>query len=354
MADQLHPLTHVIAEALSSLQVEHRHFPAVIEWACPVPFFGHAERAQIASVGLNPSGREFCDKSGRPLRGRDRRLATLESLGLQDWTAAGPAECSAVAQACSDYFDKNPYGWFDALEEIFEYAGTGSLHDGGACHIDLAPWATQQTWSGLTRAERDALLKSGEATLVALLSSARFEVLVLNGIGVVGGLERATGVRLPFEYAPEWDDTVGRGRRWWLELDSLGRIELPRPVTILGWNWNLQSSHITSRTREAIVAWAAGAIEQSVTRTPSHDEDRAADSGTRRDRELRDASWELLELVKDATACLERAAEQLETLDPTSEEIRGLSGVLEGYFNRVKSQVSQMDETLQPRRSRPG
>ena len=354
MADQLHPLTHVIVRALSSLQVEHRNFPAVIEWACPVPFFGHAEHVQIASVGLNPSGREFCDRSGRPLRGRERRLATLESLGLRDWESANTAACSAVAQSCSDYFDGNPYGWFDALGEIFECAGTGSLHDGGACHIDLAPWATQQTWSGLTRAGRDALLKRGEATLATLLSSARFEVLVLNGNGVVGGLERATGVRLPFEDAPEWDDTVGRGRRWWLELDSLGRIELPRPVTILGWNWNLQSSHITSRTREAIIAWAASAIEQSVTPTPSHDNARTVGSDTGRDRELQDASRELLQLVEDATGCLERAVERLGTLDPTPEELRGLSNVLEGHFNRVKSKVSQLDETLQPRRSRPG
>ena len=67
ITDQLHPLTHVIAEALRSLQVEHRHFPAVVEWACPVPFFGRAEFAEIASVGLNPSGREFRDRSGRCL-----------------------------------------------------------------------------------------------------------------------------------------------------------------------------------------------------------------------------------------------------------------------------------------------
>ena len=288
------------------------------------------------------------------LRGRERRLATLESLGLRHWRSADLETCSAIAQACSDYFDGNPYGWFDALEEIFESAGVGSLHDGGACHIDLSPWATQPAWGGLARAERDALLRRGEATLAALLSSAHFEVLVLNGKGVVAGLERATGVRLPFEYAPEWDDSTGRGRRWSLELDSLERIELARPVTILGWNWNLQSSHITSRTREAIVAWAAGAIEQSVTRTPSHDDDRAADSGTRRDRELQDASWKLLELVKDATACLERAVEQLETLRATPEEIRGLSSVLEGHFNRVKFRASQLDEILQPGRSQPG
>ena len=101
MADRLHPLTHVVEAALTSIRQQRRNFPAVIEWASPVPFFGQAERARIASVGLNPSGREFCDSSGRTLRGRDRRLATLDSLGLRDWSDAGPAECSAVAEACS-------------------------------------------------------------------------------------------------------------------------------------------------------------------------------------------------------------------------------------------------------------
>ena len=66
MADTLHPLTHVIAEALSAPRQQQRNFPSVIEWACPVPFFGRAERARIASVGLNPSDKEFCDKQGCP------------------------------------------------------------------------------------------------------------------------------------------------------------------------------------------------------------------------------------------------------------------------------------------------
>ena len=348
MNDQQHPLTHVITAALSSPRQEHRHFPDVIEWACPVPFFGRAEEARIASVGLNPSDKEFRDTKGRPLSDGERRLATLDSLELQDWSAAKPPECSAVADACSDYFGLNPYGsWFNALEAIFEDAGRGTLRDGGACHIDLAPWATEEAWGGLTPAERNALLECGEPTLAALLSSVQFEVLLLNGSGVVRGLERATGIRLPFEYSTEWDDRAGRGRRWSMVLDSLGRIDLIRPVTILGWNWNLQSSHITSRTREAIITWAAEAIEQSVTRSHSHDTVPARDSGNRRDRELQEASWDILQLIKDATGSLERVAERLEILDPTADELRGLSSVLEGHFNRVKHRVSRLDEILQ-------
>ena len=351
MADRVHPLTHIVEVALGSIRRQPRDFPAVIEWASPVPYFGQAERARIASVGLNPSGREFCDRSGRPLRGRDRRLETLDSLRLRDWSDAGPAECSAVAQACSDYFGANPYGWFDPLEVILNRAGRGTLRDGGACHIDLAPWATQPAWSGLKGTERDALMQCGRATLASLVSSARFEVLLLNGVGVVKGLERATGVDLRAEYAPEWDDSSGRGRRWSVVLDSLGRVELARPVTILGWNWNLQSSHITALTRDSIIAWASEAIRQSTTRPPSHDTALAMDSDDRREHELQKASWDILELVKDATGSLERVVEQLEILDPTPDELRGLASVLEGHFNRVKHSVSQLDHTLRPQHS---
>ncbi len=90
-------------------------------------------------------------------------------------------------------FRPNAY-WrrFNPLESIYEAAGRGTLRDGGACHIDLAPWATQLTWSGLTDTEQDALLKYSETTLTSLVSSARFEVLLLNGVRVVEGLERAS------------------------------------------------------------------------------------------------------------------------------------------------------------------
>ena len=261
MADRLHPLTHVIKEALISPRHQQRHFPPVIEWACPVPYFGHAERARIASVGLNPSDKEFCDDAGHPLSDSRRRLATLDSLGLQHWSAAGAEECSAVAQACSGYFDlgSNPYWrWFRPLEAIFEDAGRGTLKDGDACHIDLAPWATRKKWRDLGHAGQAALVERGERVLKALLESAQFEVLLLNGVSVVEGLARAAKIELPLDCA---SGTHGTAKRLSLTFNSLGSIELGRPVTILGWNWNLQSP-IPKRTRESIAAWAARNLEE--------------------------------------------------------------------------------------------
>ena len=34
----------------------------VIPWACPIPSFGDFTRARVATLGLNPSNREFVDE----------------------------------------------------------------------------------------------------------------------------------------------------------------------------------------------------------------------------------------------------------------------------------------------------
>jgi hypothetical protein len=53
---------------------------SVIEWGCPVPCFGNISRARVATVGLNPSNREFVDETGHELAGEFRRFHTLASL----------------------------------------------------------------------------------------------------------------------------------------------------------------------------------------------------------------------------------------------------------------------------------
>ena len=167
-----------------------------------------------------------------------------------------------------------------------------------------------------------------------MLSSAQFEVLLLNGISVIRGLERATGVRLSeFDGETTWDSAGGKSQCWSVTRNSLGRIRLDRPVTILGWNWNLQ--RCGQRTRERIVEWAARRLQQSVTPERVHGSAADVDSDDRRDRELQDASWEILQLVKDASACLGQAIERLEILDPTPDDRRGVASVLEGHFNSV-------------------
>jgi hypothetical protein len=44
-------------------------------------FFGDLFRADVATVGLNPSDQEYLSKAGEMLAGRAQRFATLASLG---------------------------------------------------------------------------------------------------------------------------------------------------------------------------------------------------------------------------------------------------------------------------------
>ena len=55
----------------------------VIQWAAPVISFGNMSQSKIATLGLNPSNREFVDLAGNELCGHERRFHTLKSLNLR-------------------------------------------------------------------------------------------------------------------------------------------------------------------------------------------------------------------------------------------------------------------------------
>ena len=43
----------------------------IIPWACPVPSFGDPKKSTVATLGLNPSNREFVDPNGNELCARE-------------------------------------------------------------------------------------------------------------------------------------------------------------------------------------------------------------------------------------------------------------------------------------------
>src|SRR5437016_5323485 len=96
----------------------------VIPWSCPVPSFGDISKSVIATLGVNPSNREFVDESGRELDGPSRRLHTLTSLGLRTWSDVDATHVTMIAEACRQYFSCNPYNaWFRALDPVMSGPG---------------------------------------------------------------------------------------------------------------------------------------------------------------------------------------------------------------------------------------
>lgn len=242
---------------------------AVINWGCPIPSFGDLQSSRVATLGLNPSNREFVDVTGNELEGSLRRFHTLRSLGLESWSDADVRDLKQIADACRDYFSGNPYDrWFRKLDRIV--CGTGSsFYDSAnpACHLDLIPYATECKWTALTVAQRAKLcMVSGDA-LALLLRDSNIRVLILNGRSVVEQFQDMANVSLHSRPMVGWSLPRSKtsdvpGIAYWGITNELSGIGLSHEVMVLGYNHNIQSSYgVTAEAIAAIGSWIASSVE---------------------------------------------------------------------------------------------
>jgi len=242
----------------------------VIKWSSPVPCFGDPSTSCLATLGLNPSNREFVDESGRELQGSFRRFHTLTSLGLSSWSDVDARHLRLIIETCRSYFLGNPYDrWFRRLDEVI--SGTKVSYYGasrGACHLDLIPYATSRKWTELTPRQRSALLRVATDTFGLLLRDSAVRILILNGTAVVHRFQDIAGVRLERREMRTWSlrrrsvpDV--RGFAFTGVVDNLSGIPLGRQILVLGFNHNLQSSFgVTSRVLQTIRNWIGGAARE--------------------------------------------------------------------------------------------
>jgi hypothetical protein len=235
----------------------------LIRWGCPVPFFGHIESARLATVGINPSNREFVGTNGNELIGQNRRLPTLGSLGLSSWSQADFVALRAILQACREYFECNPYdGWFGSLQRIIEPTGRSYYAPGSdACHIDVVPWATVGKWGTLSAVSRRQLARRAAEALADMIACSPLMMLVLNGKEVVRQFEALVECPLQACRVPTWDlprrsGHAVPGLAYWERISSIAQIPLDREILVVGYNHNLQSSFgVTAAVRDAISDW---------------------------------------------------------------------------------------------------
>jgi hypothetical protein len=253
---------------LDSLALED----GVIPWGCPVPFFGDLSGASIATVGINPSNREFTGARGEELSEQERRLPTLGSLGIGRWSQADASHLREIVDACTRYFRHNPYDrWFQVLERVLQASGVSFYGEAPtACHVDLVPFATENKWGTLSRCERDRLLELVGDALGRLVRDSSLEALVLNGRSVVEHFETLAGVRLERTAMPGWDlpreSGLGvKGVAYTGQINEFAGVGLGRVVTILGYNHNLQSSFgVTANVMARIGWWLSSATRAGV------------------------------------------------------------------------------------------
>jgi uracil-DNA glycosylase len=195
----------------------------------PVLFFGDIFSAEIATVGLNPSNREYVDQHGELLSGSGQRFATLHSLGAVDRASLTDAQCDEATRWMQGYFDagKPVYGWFTGLERVARGFGA-SLAERSAVHLDLVQEPTHPTWSALPRDERDRLLDRDLQFLAWQIRRFPFRAVICSGKTASVHVRRALGVTV---------EETGRMARieWWCGSALLTR----RRVGFAGWNYPL-------------------------------------------------------------------------------------------------------------------
>ena len=238
------------------------HRSGVIPWSSPVPSFGDLSTSRLATVGLNPSSREFLDESGAELCGTLRRFHTLDSLRLPSWSHLDVRHLRQIVDSCRNYFHINPYKrWFNPLNDVIVGTQMSYYRPNAACHLDLVPYATVTKWGSLDPCQRVALLALSRDTLGILLRSSSIRVLALNGMSVVQSFQDVTGVRLNRRRMPSWSLPRASGQgvpgySYTGRLDTVAGVALGRSILVLGFNHNLQSSYgMTRKVVRAIGAW---------------------------------------------------------------------------------------------------
>jgi len=243
----------------------------VIPWSCPVLSFGDLSRSTVATLGINPSNREFVDSSGKELDGPVRRFHTLTSLGLAAWSQANVKHLQLIIDSCRAYFFKNPYdGWFKKLDRIISGTNASYYHHfNKACHLDLIPYATACKCTDLSRQQRLSLLTAAGDTLGLLLRDSPIRLLVLNGNCVVDQFQTISGTRLQKQAMESW--LLPRGSQEGVvgfaysgKVRDICGIQLEHELLVLGFNHNIQSSFgVTSDVTAAIRHWVSESAKEA-------------------------------------------------------------------------------------------
>jgi hypothetical protein len=255
----------ILESLVERLDGPQLHELNVIPWAAPVISFGNLSHSRIATLGLNPSNREFVDNSGLELDGHERRFHTLRSLGIKRWSQINGDHLKLILDSCNNYFEGNPYDtWFQSLNKLL--AGVNATYYGmfsDACHLDLVPYATACKWVELNTAQRVLLLQLAGDALGILLRDSVVDVLVLNGQSVIENFQIIGDTKFKKKAVAKWtlprkDSRGVTGYAYTGTVSRVSGIDLGREVSILGYSHNIQSSFgVTTQVRDSIQKWIA-------------------------------------------------------------------------------------------------
>lgn len=210
-------------------RLRRRGTPASVPGSLPVLFFGDLFTATIATIGMNPSRREYLSASGQELEGKERRFETLGSLSSRARSLLDDGQVQKAVRRMRGYFDpdKPKYAWFNALTRVIEGMGFSFVRR-SATHLDLVQEATDPVWSQWV--ERDpktavAVLHSDLAFLKAEIETFPLRAVVATSARVLQEISAMFATKV------EATGTLARVK-WTVGVATTRR----GPIGIAGWN----------------------------------------------------------------------------------------------------------------------
>jgi hypothetical protein len=157
----------------------------IVPFSTPVVSFGDATKADVITIGINPSSEEFLTsgKNKKLLQGTKKRLVDTEMLEHSQLQRLTREEAIRVIEGCYSYFSSGKsYDWFKHLNEYANQIFQADYYDGTAAHVDLVQWATDPVWGKIRDAKtRDNLLKGDIEFLKYQVNQKKYKIVFLNG-----------------------------------------------------------------------------------------------------------------------------------------------------------------------------
>lgn len=229
-----------------------RPYPAdshVVPHSTPVISFGNPSACKVATLGINPSSREFQTANKKLLPTGKKRLADLELLDAPDLSTLNDRQVQQVVDACHTYFARNPYrSWFDKLNAVLSGIGC-DYYTGSACHLDIVQWATDPVWGSFpatSRVAQQQLLHDDSEFLLDQLRNEAIELVLVNGRTVAQWLGQSGIADLRVVGTTPLGKQGKQARL--LQGEAHG-------VLFLGWTLNANHSQTTGQNRDALGRW---------------------------------------------------------------------------------------------------
>lgn len=213
----------------------------------PVLYFGDLKNAEVATISINPSDKEFLDGKGRILSGSNKRLESLHSLKRTNWNGLTQKKFDTMLDSYDNYFNNNPYSWFNALENILNYNGYSYFKNKNlklAAHLDICCMPTKEKWGEITKENQTKLKEFGLPILAKLLKeeSPNLKTIVINGKTVYNSISKY--ITNPETNTSSFIQNNKTKVQYKGEMSNLCNIELGKVLKVVGWSTFISSNTI--------------------------------------------------------------------------------------------------------------